>query len=74
VRLKENEGVICQLDAKFQFHFGAIKSSLGKFKLKAIAHFNSTLVRLKVCQFVNGNLLLLIFQFHFGAIKRKLKN
>ena len=53
---------------EFQFHKGAIKTSLLSLPVLVLPHFNSIKVQLKRGYF-QGNDPSLLFQFHKGAIK-----
>ncbi len=58
-----------QTTFSFQFHYGAIKTIIGKKLARRLNRFNSTMVRLKhglPCQRLSRHAR---FQFHYGAIK-----
>ena len=48
VRLKEKGWRVEPMFARFQFHYGTIKSELAICSLCDVLYFNSTMVRLKV--------------------------
>ena len=57
-------------NARFQFHYGTIKSfSVGWYE-EIAPYFNSTMVRLKASSSALP-VSLYLFQFHYGTIKRQ---
>ncbi len=58
-----------RLYAKFQFHYGTVKSTFTRLPVWGLLHFNSTTVRLKGNTTGAAITIGTKFQFHYGTVK-----